>query len=172
MAISTAKMSGSTAQSAWRRVEHFKLMAKPESWRLIPASYPLSKTFQTRFQDMDVNGHLNNVSFAALFESARVTVNQAARNWNDHPTKIRPLIAAVTINYLREGSYPEDVLIGSGIGHIGTSSWTISQAMFQHGNCIASADSVIVFRDKDGSAPVPADLRVELEALLLTPDAV
>jgi acyl-CoA thioester hydrolase len=145
-------------------------MAKPESWRLIPASYPLMKTFQTRFQDMDVNGHLNNVSFAALFESARVTVNQSARNWSEYPSRIRPLIAAVTINYLREGSFPEDVIIGSGIGHIGTSSWIISQAMFQNGQCIASADSVIVFRDGTGSAPLPADFRAELEALRLKTD--
>jgi acyl-CoA thioester hydrolase len=147
-------------------------MAKPESWRLIPASYPLKKTFQTRFQDMDVNGHLNNVSFAALFESARVTVNQAARDWSDYPTQQRPLIAAVTINYLREGHYPDDVLIGSGIGSIGTASWTISQAMFQNGHCIASADTVIVFRDSGGSAPVPDDFRAELETLRLKPEAV
>jgi acyl-CoA thioester hydrolase len=140
-------------------------MAKPESWRLIPATYPMMKTFQTRFQDMDVNGHLNNVSFAALFESARVKVNESARNWNDVPSQRRPLIAAVTINYLREGNYPDDVSIGSGIGHIGTASWTIAQAMFQNGVCIASADSVVVFRDASGSAPVPADLRAELELL-------
>jgi acyl-CoA thioester hydrolase len=146
-------------------------MAKPESWRLILASYPLTKAFQTRFQDMDVNGHLNNVSFAALFESARVTVNQSARNWNEYPSHQRPLIAAVTINYLREGSYPEDVIIGSGIGHIGTASWTISQAMFQNDQCIASADSVIVYRDSGRSAPVPEDLRAELALLRLTPDA-
>jgi acyl-CoA thioester hydrolase len=142
-------------------------MAKPEGWRLNPASYPLMMTFQTRFQDMDINGHLNNVSFAALFESARVKVNVAARDWSDYPSNIRPLIAAVSINYLREGRYPDDVAIGSGIGRIGTSSWTISQAMFQNGHCIASADTVIVFRDADGSAAVPSDLRGQLEKLML-----
>jgi acyl-CoA thioester hydrolase len=142
-------------------------MAKPESWRLIPASYPMLVTFQTRFQDMDVNGHLNNVSFAALFESARVQVNQTTQDWSDYPSQIRPLIAAVTINYLREGSYPEDVSIGSGIGHIGNTSWTISQAMFQNGHCIACADSVIVFRDEHGSATIPNDLRAQLDALRL-----
>ena len=49
-------------------------MAKPESWRLDAASYPVCIELQTRFQDMDINGHLNNVAFAALFE-------QAGRDW-------------------------------------------------------------------------------------------
>src|SRR3546814_7334865 len=60
-------MSASTAASAWGRAD----MAKPDSWRLDAASYPVCEVFQTRFQDMDINGHLNNVAFAALFESGR-----------------------------------------------------------------------------------------------------
>ncbi|MDQ2764072.1 MAG: acyl-CoA thioesterase, partial [Pseudomonadota bacterium] len=34
-------------------------MAKPESWRLDPASYPHRDVIQTRFQDLDPLGHLN-----------------------------------------------------------------------------------------------------------------
>ncbi|MBA3942054.1 MAG: thioesterase, partial [Sphingopyxis sp.] len=37
-------------------------MPKPESWRLDAASYPVRIELQTRFQDMDINGHLNNVA--------------------------------------------------------------------------------------------------------------
>jgi acyl-CoA thioester hydrolase len=60
-------------------------VAKPESWRLDPASYPTHVEMQTRFQDMDINGHLNNVAFAVLFENARVLVNRTLRPWGIAP---------------------------------------------------------------------------------------
>ena len=49
-------------------------MPKPESWRLDAASYPVHLDLQTRFQDMDINGHLNNVAFAALFELSLIHI--------------------------------------------------------------------------------------------------
>ncbi|OQW44506.1 MAG: hypothetical protein A4S16_14285 [Proteobacteria bacterium SG_bin6] len=44
-------------------------MARPPAWRLEPGAYPHHETIQTRFQDLDVLGHINNVAFAALFDS-------------------------------------------------------------------------------------------------------
>src|SRR3546814_8248856 len=52
----------------WRAAD----MPRAPSWRLDAAHYPVRGDFQTRFQDMDVNGHLNNVAIATLFESGRV----------------------------------------------------------------------------------------------------
>ena len=143
-------------------------MAKPESWRLDPDSYPVSATADTRFQDLDVNGHLNNVAFAALFENARVQLNRAARPLGDRPANERTMVAVVTINYLREGNYPDGVSLGSGIGHIGTSSWTILQAMFQNGHCIATCDTVVVCRTDNQAKPLRAELRAYLEGILVT----
>jgi acyl-CoA thioester hydrolase len=138
-------------------------VAKPESWRLDPASYPTHVEMQTRFQDMDINGHLNNVAFAALFENSRVLVNRAVRPWADRPQNERTMVAAVEINYLREGNYPDPVMMCSGIGRIGTSSWTIEQAMFQNDICIATCDTVVVCRTDGEGKPLRAELRAELE---------
>ncbi len=121
-------------------------MAKPESWRLELAAYPVILENDTRFQDMDVNGHLNNVAFAALFENARVQLHRKARPWGERPENERTMVASVEINYLREGSFPAPVTIASGIGRVGNSSWTVIQAMFQKGQCIGTCDSVIVCR--------------------------
>ena len=158
-------MSASTVPFAWHRAES---VAKPESWRLNPASYPISLNVQTRFQDLDPNGHLNNVAFAALFEHGRVRLNRELRPMNDRPTGERTMVAAVTINYLREGSYPEDVVVTSGTGTIGTSSWTIEQAMFQNGQCIATCDTVVVCRTDNAAQPLRAELREQLEKMLTT----
>jgi acyl-CoA thioester hydrolase len=144
-------------------------MAKPESWRLDAASYPLSVTANTRFQDLDVNGHLNNVAFAALFENGRVRLNRDARPWDERPGNERTMVAAVTINYLAEGNFPDDVVITSGIGSIGTSSWIILQAMFQNNHCIATCDTVVVCRTDGQAKPLRAEVRDYLEGIMVVP---
>ena len=141
-------------------------MPKPESWRLNPASYPVHLDLQTRFQDMDINGHLNNVAFAALFESGRVLMNRAVRPMDDRPANERTMVAAVEINYLGEGNFPDPVEIATGIGRLGTSSWTIVQAMFQNGRCIATCDTVVVCRTDGAARPLRAEMGRELEAKL------
>ncbi|WP_062766316.1 acyl-CoA thioesterase [Sphingopyxis terrae] len=141
-------------------------MPKPESWRLDAASYPVHLDLQTRFQDMDINGHLNNVAFAALFESGRVLLNREIRPWEERPANERTMVAAVEINYLGEGNFPDPVEIATGIGRLGTSSWTIVQAMFQNGRCIATCDTVVVCRTDDAAKPLRAEMVRELEAKL------
>jgi hypothetical protein len=61
-------------------------MPRPDPTRLDPATYPVTVTIQTRFQDLDVLGHINNVAMAALFESGRVRFNQAIKlhGWAGH----------------------------------------------------------------------------------------
>ena len=139
-------------------------MPKPESWRLNAASYPVHLDLQTRFQDMDINGHLNNVAFAALFESGRVLLNRDVRPLDDRPANERTMVAAVEINYLAEGNFPDPVQIGTGIGRIGTSSWAIVQAMFQNGRCIATCDTVVVCRTDDQARPLRAEIVAGLKA--------
>lgn len=143
-------------------------MARPEPWQLDPDNYPVSVTTQTRFQDIDPNRHLNNVAFASMFENARVGLNRNLRPWADRPRNERSMVAAVTINYLREGQYPDDVEISSGVSKIGTSSYVISQAMFQNGECIATCDSVIVCRTDGEGRPLRAEVVAELEKMRTT----
>ena len=144
-------------------------MPKPESWRLNPASYPVAIELQTRFQDMDINGHLNNVAFAALFESGRVLLNRDVRPLDERPANERTMVAAVEINYLAEGNFPDPVQIATGIGRLGTSSWTIVQAMFQNGGCLATCDTVVVCRTDGQAKPLRAAMVAELEEKLARP---
>ena len=144
-------------------------MPKPESWRLNPASYPVAIELQTRFQDMDINGHLNNVAFAALFESGRVLLNRDVRPLDERRANERTMVAAVEINYLAEGNFPDPVQIATGIGRLGTSSWTIVQAMFQNGGCIATCDTVVVCRTDGQAKPLRAAMVAELEEKLERP---
>jgi len=143
-------------------------MARPEPWQLLAENYPVSVVMQTRFQDIDPNRHLNNVAFAAMFENARVRLNRALRPWGDRPKNERSMVAAVTINYLREGQYPDDVEISSGVSTIGRSSYVIAQAMFQNGHCIATCDSIIVCRTDGEGKPLRRAVVDELEKMRTT----
>ena len=141
-------------------------MPRPEAWRLDPASYPHHDVIQTRFQDLDVLGHINNVAMAGLFESARVRFNRAMAlsGWHGH----RWLVANITLNYLAEGHFPGDVDISTGISDIGTRSWQILAAAFQDGDCIATCDAVLVMSGGGGATALPEDFRAGLERQKVT----
>lgn len=144
-------------------------MAKPEAWRLEASVYPIMLESQTRFQDMDFNSHLNNVAYAALFENARVMMHKAIKLFEASTTNERTMVASLSINYLREGNFPDSVWIGSGIGRIGNSSWTIFQGMFQNELCIATCDSVIVCRTNGEAAPLREEVITGLSSILVQP---
>lgn len=136
-------------------------MARPEPWQLDPASYPHIHAMQTRFQDLDMLGHINNVAMAGLFENGRARFNQAIGMGAQDDC--RWFVAAVEINYLAEGRFPDDVEIASGIGEIGTRSWHILLAAFQGGVPIATCDTVLVVMGSEGATAMPDDFRAALE---------
>jgi len=142
-------------------------MAKPPEWRKQLDIYPITQEMQTRFQDVDPNKHLNNVAFVALFENGRVQMHKKLRPWDERPRNERSFIVEAMVNYLGEGYFPDPVTVCTGIGKIGTSSWTIYQAMFQGDRCIATCDSVIACRTDRQAKPLRAELRATLEEMLM-----
>ncbi|KPF66607.1 hypothetical protein IP88_12700 [alpha proteobacterium AAP81b] len=130
------------------------------------ANYHWSAAMETRFADMDVNGHLNNVAIARFFEETRIRFNWAlfAGALEGRP---RFLVGHVAVDYLAEGRYPAPVTMAYALAEIGRSSFRSAKAMFQDGRCIALCDTVLVHRGESGAAPLPEALRERLEPLLL-----
>lgn len=93
-------------------------MPKPQSWQLNPANYPFKHRTETRFADLDLLGHINNVSMAGLFEHGRGMFNHAIEGERRAPGQ-RWLIVSVAIEYIAEAHFPEHVEIASGILRIG-----------------------------------------------------
>jgi acyl-CoA thioester hydrolase len=139
-------------------------MPKPQSWQLDPASYPFSHRTETRFADMDVLGHINNVSMAGLFEHGRGMFNHAIEVQRRAAGQ-RWLIVSVSLDYIAEAHFPEHVDVASGILRIGNSSWDIASAAFQGGECKATCITTIVLTDANGPTAINADLRAEFERL-------
>jgi len=141
-------------------------MARPEAQRLDPAHYPHHGIIQTRFQDLDVLGHVNNVAVVALFETGRVRFNQDIGVMR--PRGMRFLVARTEINYLAEGHFPEDVTACHGIGRIGNRSWDVLALLTQGGRAIATVDVTIVLSAEGGATTLPDDFRSLLEAARVT----
>src|SRR3546814_15544874 len=93
-------------------------MPKPEGWRLDPGNDPVRRSFQTRFQYLYVNGHINNVAFAALFEGGRVMLNRQVDALANRPSNERTVVGDLHISYLGEGNFPDLVHIASGFGRL------------------------------------------------------
>ena len=139
-------------------------MPKPQAWQLNPANYPFVHSTETRFADLDMLGHINNVAMAGLFEHGRglFTHSLGLPNFaKDH----RWLIVRVEINYLAESYFPEHVQIASGIYRVGTSSWEVASAAFQGGKCVATCSTTTVLTGKSGASPISEGLREALERL-------
>jgi acyl-CoA thioester hydrolase len=139
-------------------------MSRPEAWRRLPSAYPFTADIQTRWADLDMLGHINNVSMAGLFEEGRGRFTRALGLVRDS-RDVRWLIADVSINYLAEAHHPHDMTIASGIGRIGTRSWTIFSGAFQKGVCVATCDTSTVYTDKTGAVPFPESYLAKLTAM-------
>jgi acyl-CoA thioester hydrolase len=133
--------------------------------RLDLANYPHHVELETRFQDLDPLNHINNVAMAGIFENGRVRFNRdmvdfiAQREAGD-----RWLVARVEVNYLAEAHFPDPVLIGNAIGHIGNRSWHILSAASQNGQIVALCDTVLVYQSGSGAGAIADDMRQELQA--------
>lgn len=113
-------------------------------------------------------GHINNVAMAGIFETARVHFHHL---FGRHPADqgVRWMVAAVSLNYVEESHFPHDVLVCSGIGHVGNSSWTLSAAAFQQGECVATCDTVMVTKGPKGGRIIDAEARRVMENYRVTP---
>lgn len=148
----------------WRRSATRRVMARPENWRLDQSAYPFTVIVPTRWADLDLLGHVNNVSMAGLFEEGRGRFSQSLGLHRKLPDE-RWLVASVTLNYVAEAHHPQDMVIASGIGHVGTRSWTIVSGAFQNSKCVATCDTTFVYTNDTGAIPFPDKFIAKFETV-------
>jgi acyl-CoA thioester hydrolase len=131
-------------------------------------NYPVRLELVSRFGDTDQQKHVNNVAVAAYYQEGRTELNRdVERTGYRRPAGSRSLVARLEIDYFGEIPYPGTVTIGIGISRIGTTSYTLGMAMFQQGQCMGLAATVLVYADAQGPAPLPAPFRALLEERML-----
>lgn len=134
---------------------------------LDPASYRFWVTEHIRFADLDLLGHVNNVAFTIYAESCRAAFMHQTGFWIPSAPR-QNVIVRLELDYRRELHYPGELRVGLRVQKIGTSSFTLSQALFSGEHCVATAVVVIVRMDAKTRKAIPLndEERASLQAYL------
>ena len=125
--------------------------------RLTRADLRHFTTIQTRWQDNDVFGHVNNVVYYAWFDTAvngwlidRGLLDPAA-------SSIIGLVVETGCSYAESVAFPEPLSIGIAIDRLGSSSVRYRIGVFrEHGElAIAQGHFTHVYVDRASQRPVP-----------------
>ncbi|MSO92564.1 MAG: acyl-CoA thioesterase [Rhodospirillales bacterium] len=132
-------------------------------------------TVTLRPSDVDSWNHINNVVYSAFFAAGRTQFMREILEV-DSTGKLDFVLASVKIDFRRELQYPGSVDVGTRILRIGNSSMTLGHGLFRDGQLSATAESVVVCRDRGTRKvkPVPDEARrafiATIPAAATTPD--
>ena len=133
-------------------------LAEPRS------AYKAFRSIATRWSDNDVYGHVNNVVYYSWFDSAvnGLLIEQGVIDI--HTGKVIGLMIETQCNYFAPVAFPDAVLAGIRVAHIGSSSVRYEVAIFpaddsqsqgQSGLCVARGHFIHVYVDRESRRPVP-----------------
>ena len=125
----------------------------------------------TRWNDNDIYGHMNNVIYYELFDTA---VNKwlLTNNLLDIQNgKNIGLIVKSGCDFFSSFAYPEDIDAGIRVTKIGTSSVSYEVGLFRKNQQLSSADGffIHVYVDRETNKPLPLDytFKKALDTLLI-----
>ncbi len=128
--------------------------------------------FPVAWGEMDAFGHANNVAYFRWLESARM--HYLRRIGITHPREqdgIGLLLAATTCRFLKPLTFPDDLIVRCGVGHVGSTSFTMHYRVESARDGLAAeAESVQVMFDYRNNAktPIPDTVRRAIFALQAT----
>ncbi|WP_298981655.1 thioesterase family protein [uncultured Roseibium sp.] len=128
------------------------------------SDFPLRAIDKLRYADTDRQGHVNNAVFATFLETGRVEVI-FGQELTDADASF--VIARLELDFLSEVNWPGEVEIGTSVQDIGRSSFRLFQLVFQNGEPVAKAVTVIVQMNETTrkSHPLTEETRQKLEKL-------
>ena len=141
-------------------------MVRLDRQRLQNATFPEKVEIPTRFDDLDVQGHVNNVAVAVLFQEARGRFNQGhVAAWLKEARGL--VVGSLLIDFAGSLFYPEPVEIETGVLEISNKSYVLGQIARQNGRDAAFAEATMVVTQNGRAAAMPDELRTALEAALI-----
>lgn len=137
------------------------------------SAYRVFRDIGTRWSDNDIYGHINNVVYYSWFDTAvnGLLIERGALDIHStHAGNVIGLVAETQCNYFAPLTFPEPVVAGVRVAHIGASSVRYEVALFpgdESQPCAAKGHFVHVYVDRATRrpAPLPAQLLAVLETL-------
>ncbi|MBE4908965.1 acyl-CoA thioesterase [Bacillus luteolus] len=125
---------------------------------------------KVRFGETDALGHINNSSYFAYLEDARIGFfesigcNMSTTSWNF-------ILASTKCDFIGQGYFNQILKITTTVTRIGNKSFQLEHEIFddQTDRLIARGNAIIVYFDfeEQQSVVIPESLKVELERHLV-----
>ncbi len=137
------------------------------------ADYPAHLPIQTRWMDNDAYGHVNNVVYYSWFDTAvnRFLIDRGVLDIAK--SEVIGLVVATNCAYFAPVAFPDDVVAGVRVAHLGRSSVRYEVGLFRAGDThpAAAGEFTHVYVDRATTKPValPEELRAVLEAITRPP---
>jgi acyl-CoA thioester hydrolase len=133
-------------------------------------AWPVAIELPLLWGQMDALGHLNNTAYLRFFEEARIVLfDRADLRAVRAATRVGPILAATSVQFLRPLVHPDTVRVEAGVRTIGRTSFVMDYRItsLRVGTLSATGDSVVVLYDyeRETKVPIPDDLRAALQLL-------
>jgi acyl-CoA thioester hydrolase len=137
--------------------------------QLTIAAFPFVTFDKVRYGDTDRQGHVNNAVFATFFETGRVEMlYQPSHEFLSDDCSF--VVAKSTIELIAEIHWPGQVDIGTGIVRIGNSSLVIAANLYQHGQLVATSETIVVQVSNitKTSTPISEEVKQKLKSFQIS----
>lgn len=130
-----------------------------------PDDYPVLWPVPSRWDDNDHYGHVNNVTYYSYFDTAVNAWLMSATGTDIRDLPAIGIVAETSCNYLRELSFPDQLLVGISVERLGTRSVVYALAIFRSGpngdHAIAATGRFVhVYVDRSSRKPVDIPLSI------------
>lgn len=125
----------------------------------------------TRWMDVDIFGHVNNVNYYSYFDTLVNGYTMAAAGYDPHTESAIGLVIESMCRYHAPIGFPATLDCGLRVDHLGRSSVRYAIGLFESGAPAASAEGhfVHVYVDREQRKPteIPEKIRAVLGKLVL-----
>jgi acyl-CoA thioester hydrolase len=133
---------------------------------LDPRRYPYEITMSTRFADLDLNNHINNIALSVAFEDVRARFGRLTIPVR-HDTKL--MVVACNIDFMAQAHYPDPIRVMLGVEGFGRTSWTIVCLALQNDVLVAANRCIMVCSDGVKATPLSDEIRAAMAPYVLRP---
>lgn len=126
----------------------------------IPAPWNYGIRYRTTFGEIDMQGHISNVTYLRWFETLRMSYLRDF-GWPEYatPNATPMVLRRVEVDFLKEINLSEDIIVTGRTVSVGNSSCVMNYAVWADG-LRSTGSAVLVFLDASGAkSDLPGHLR-------------
>ncbi|MBK0401558.1 acyl-CoA thioesterase [Adhaeribacter sp. BT258] len=132
-------------------------------------NYPVKLNIRLDWSEMDLFGHINNVSYFKYIQASRVNYWDAiGLTQLFKATKTGAILASTNCNFLKGLHYPGEITVQVKLDFVKNTSFGLKhQLLNEHGQVAAEAKDVLVMFDfaKNEKVPIPENIRAQMTRL-------